>query len=264
MPVTPASECRERARVWAAEDTRLSAVFVYGSVARGLDNESSDLDIVLVARRGERERLWEERATIAERLLNSPAVWAQELPWQRPYRYQAWRDDLAMVDLSFDEERAAPWHGLAEGFEVVADRDGVASRLRDELACWQPPEFDAERFDGTAWPWLWYLAGRLQRGAYWFVRAGLYDTLNTRVVHLLGAAPYDAEHRLRDDDLAALRDAAPRSSDPAELRRALQATVALYDRALDRWAERTGRERPRHPLAPAIRKRIAALDRDNS
>ena len=50
--------------------------------------------------------------------------------------------------------------------------------------------------------------------------------------------------------------AAPRSTEPGELARSLRATAELYDAALDRWAERTGRPRPRHPLAPGALARI--------
>jgi hypothetical protein len=40
-------------------------------------------------------------------------VWSQEPSWQRPYRYQSWQQDLAELDLTFDEEHVAPWAGWA-------------------------------------------------------------------------------------------------------------------------------------------------------
>ena len=254
----PAAECRTQALTWAADEPRLSAVLLYGSVVRGTDNAYSDLDLVIVARKGERPALWQERDALAEHILGGEVVWSQELPWQRPYRYQAWRIDLRMVDLTFDQERAEPWYGLAEGFEALVDHDGVADRRRRELSAWRPPEFDAHSFDGGTWAWFSWLAGRLVSGEHWLVRAGIYDTLNSRVVPLLGASPYNVEQRLSPQDVQALTSAAPRSSDSKELLRSLQATVALYDNALDRWSERTSKERPHNPLAPAIRQRIAA------
>lgn len=48
--------------------------------------------------------------------------------------------------------------------------------------------------------------------------------------------------------------------DPAELRRSLRATAELYSLGLDRWSRRTGRPRPRSPLAPAILERLRASD----
>lgn len=104
-----------------------------------------------------------------------------------------------------------------------------------------------------------WLAGRLRHGHCWFVRHGLDDTLNTRVLPLLGATPYEMERVLDEADQRRLRAAYPVSTEAAELARALRATAELYDLAVDRWAERTGEQRPASPLEPAIRARLADL-----
>jgi hypothetical protein len=81
------------------------------------------------------------------------------------------------------------------------------------------------------------------------VRAGLFDTLMYRVVPMLGGQWHSAQADLADSDIRRIHAAAPTSAEPAELARALHATACAYDWALDRWAARTGRERPRHALA---------------
>src|SRR5262249_42682666 len=99
----------ERAVDWARGEERVAALVVHGSMAKGTADRDSDLDLVVVARPGAREALWEGRAGLAALLLDGEPVWSQELPWQRPFRYQAWRDDLQMLDLTLDEGAADAW-----------------------------------------------------------------------------------------------------------------------------------------------------------
>src|SRR5437879_5560864 len=254
---TPAKSAAERATAWAEGDERVSGAIVYGSVAHGTDHAFSDVDFVIVAARGQRDALWAEREHIAAVMLDGPVASSQEPTWQRPFRYQAFGTEMdVMADLTFDEGDAWAWAGLADGYDVVVDRDGVAERLAAAMAALAPVEVDAIALDQSTWPWFLHMDSHLRRHHHWAVRAGLYDTLGNRVVAMLGARFNTAESMLSPEHYAALTDAAPRSSDGPELRRALRATVALYDIALDVWAARTGRERPHHPLAPAVRQRI--------
>jgi predicted nucleotidyltransferase len=255
MPL-PAEEMAARAAAWARADAGVRAAIVYGSVAHGTANEHSDLDLIVVAEPGQRDALWARRAQIAALLLGGEPARCQEPHWQRPYRYQCWDDKLAEVDLTFDEEYAAPWAALVKGFRAIVDKAGVGTRLRGDLANWQPPEFDAPALDGGTWAWLNYLDGKLRHGEAWFVRYGVMDTLNNRVVPLLGGAGHSAHRDMDAADVALIHDAAPRSGEPAELRRSLRVTADLYSLALDRWSERTGRPRPESPLAGAILERL--------
>jgi predicted nucleotidyltransferase len=253
----PAETLAARAADWARADAAVRAAVVYGSLAQGTAGEHSDLDLIIVAEPGQRDALWERRAQISERVHGRPVVWSQEPSWQRPYRYKTWDENLIDLDLTFDEEYAVPWAGLARGFYPLVDKAAVAARLSSDLASWHRPEFDAAAFDGGTWAWLNYLHGRLAKGEAWIVRYGVMDTLNNRIVPLLGAAGHSAHRELRADVLDRVQSAAPASADPAELLRSLRATAELYQWALDRWAERTGLPRPHNPLAPAILARLA-------
>jgi hypothetical protein len=253
----PAEEMAARAAAWAAADPAVRAAIVYGSLAQGTANEDSDLDLIVVAVPGQRDALWDRREQIGTLLLGHRAAWSQEPLWQRPYRYKSWDENLADLDLTFDEEHAAPWAALLKGFHAIVDKADVEARLRSELAGWQPAEFDAPGYDGGTWAWLNYLHGKLRHGEAWLVRYGVMDTLNNRVVPLLGTAGHSAHRDLDDADVARLHAAAPASSEPAELRRSLRATADLYSAALDRWSERTKRPRPRNPLAAAILRRLS-------
>jgi predicted nucleotidyltransferase len=251
-----AEEMAARASAWAAGDVAVRAAIVYGSVALGTANADSDLDLLVVAEPGQRDDLWERRARISALLHARPPVWSQEPLWQRDYRYQSWDENLAELDLTFDEGAAAPWAALARGFRAIVDKAGVEAELRSDLAGWRPAEFDAPAFDGGTWAWLNYLRGKLRHGETWLVRYGVLDTLTNRVVPLLGGAGHSACRDLDAAEVTRLDAAAPASSEPAELRRSLQATADLYSWALDRWSERTGRPRPRSPLAAPVLHRL--------
>jgi hypothetical protein len=113
----------------------------------------------------------------------------------------------------------------------------------------EPPGPDVVAIDDRVWPWLAYLDQLLRRGQLWMVRAELHEILHRPVAPVLGATRGPHEADLSEHDRAALHEAAPTSGRPEELRRALHATVELYQRAVDRWVSQTGRQRraPSHP-----------------
>jgi len=252
----PAERMAERAAAWAESDAAVRAMIVYGSLAQGTADDDSDLDVIIVAEPGQREALWGRREQISDLIHGHHAVWHQEPLWQRPYRYQSWDEELNELDLTLDEEHTSPWAALTRGFLSVVDKAEVTARLRSDLATWQPSEFDAAAFDGGTWAWLNYLRGKLRHGEAWMVRYGVMDTLNSRVLPLLGTAGHSAHHGLDAADIDRIHRAAPASSEPAELRRSLRAAAELYAWALDRWSQRTGQPAPRSPLAPAIMDRL--------
>lgn len=247
----PAERMAERATNWAQAEESVRAAIVYGSVAQGTADEESDLDLILVTEPGLREALWERRAEFAEFVLEGPVRSSQEPSWQRSFRYQAWAE-RGEIDLTLDDGYAAPWRALTRGFLVLCDKADVAGRLAADLAEFKPPEFDAPLFDRGTWAWLRYLRGKLRHGETWFVRYGVMDTLNNRVVPLLGSAGHSVLADLGQGVLAQLHRAAPKSDQPDELKRSLLATAELYDWALSQWALRTGGENPRSPIASEV------------
>jgi hypothetical protein len=204
MSEMPTIGLYERARAWAVSEQRVAAALVYGSVARGDIHDLSDLDLLVVAQLDQRDVLWQDREALAARILGAPIIFHQEPSWQRPFRFQAWRADLVQVDLTFDQGAAIPWEGITQGFAVLVDRAGIADQLRATLASWQRPVFDAAAYDQGTWPWLWWLVGRLRHGQYWIVRYGVMDTLNNRVLPLLGVIGPGAEQTLEPPDLERL------------------------------------------------------------
>lgn len=253
----PAERVADRAADWAQAEDGVRAAIVYGSVAQGTADEGSDLDLILVAEPGQREELWARRREFAEFVHESAIRWSQEPTWQRPFRYQSLGERWSSLDLTIDEDYAAAWPALKRGFYPLCDKADVAARLTADLADLKPRDFDAAALDGGTWAWLSYLGRRLRHGETWFVRYGVMDTLNNRVVPLLGSAGHSAHAELGDAIAERLHQAAPVSGDPSELRRSLLATAELYDWALSQWAKRTARPNPRSPLASAILEKLA-------
>jgi hypothetical protein len=249
--VIPAERMAERAADWSQAEAGVRAAIVYGSVAQGTADEESDLDLILVTEPGRRDGLWERRAEFAQFVLEGPVRWSQEPSWQRPFRYKGW-GERGELDLTLDEGYAAPWHSLKRGFRAVCDKAGVADRLTADLAGFKAPEFDALSFDPGTWVWLRYLRGKLRHGETWFARYGVMDTLNNRVVPLLGSASHSVRAELGESVLSRLHEAAPQSEEPEDLKRSLLATAELYDWALSQWAARTSRENPRSPIASEV------------
>lgn len=252
----PARRLADRATRWARGQEAVRAALVYGSVARGSADAHSDLDLILVAEPGRRDELWAARATIATEILGAEPVWAHEPTWQRQYRYQAWNANGTELDLTVDEEHVVPWAALTRGFVTLIDRAEVGAALTRAMAEWTRPEFDAGTLDGGTWAWLLWLDRRLQHGELLMVRYGLLDTLANRVVPALGSVVHSAHRELDAAVTTWVHAAAPSSADPAELRRALAETALLYGWAIDRWAERTGHERPATPLREIALRRL--------
>jgi predicted nucleotidyltransferase len=260
---TPARECVRRAADWAGRDPLVRAAIVFGSVARGLDDEYSDLDLIVVAEDDAGEDLWQRRTEIARLVLGSEVAAAQEPSWQGRWRFQAWTARALQLDLTIVEGVPAVFGGLAKGFVTIYDVASTGEQLTAACASWAAPEHDAATLDAGTWAWLRYLHGRLRRGELFAVRAGLFDTLMNRVVPMLGSQWHSAHTELSDGDMRRINAAAPSSAEPAELARALFATASTYEWALDQWSARTGRARPNHPLAALTLARLRPPEVDD-
>ena len=137
---------------WGEQTTEVAAMVLYGSLAQGRGHPLSDEDLVIVAQPGRREALWINRGKVAAGLLGRPVAWGHELPWQRPYRYQAWAADLTQVDLTFDEERIAPSPTLLDGYRVLVDKTGATGDLAadlDQLTGQLTSQPDPRELDGS-------------------------------------------------------------------------------------------------------------------
>jgi predicted nucleotidyltransferase len=223
-----------------------------GSFGRGQGDESSDLDLVIVAEPGRRDELWAERRAIAERLGRPLGLFRDIANWRPPSLAIALYDGPLKVDLFFEDGEVEPSGWLRGGFEFLVDKDEVAQRLGvrlDEL----PPQVlddlheDLAELDSHAWDFTLWLHRKLELGELWIVRLGLPLFAELIVLPAWNAlagegwrGPVGLAERVEPELLGRLDAALPRSNDPEELRRSLRALVELYVEARPRLAERLG------------------------
>ncbi len=236
----------EAATRWAERDDRVRALLLKGSLARGEADERSDVDFVVVAEPGRLEELWAARRSIAEGV----GGWLggfDEAAWQAPHTFIGFCAGPVKVDFFFqeDEPAADPW--LRDGFRALVDPDGLADRLRGQLAA-DPSLPDLTDFDAHAWDWLWSVHLKLRRkGREWLVYVELVKFVETMLVtafNVLAAQPWrgvwQLDERLPLDAQAELRAALPGSPDSTELRRALAAALDSYLKLRPRLAAECG------------------------
>ena len=244
-----------RAVAWGQEAEEATGLVLYGSLAQGRGRRLSDLDMVVVTRSGDRKAIWHRRMEIAAAVLGQPVAWSHELDWQRPYRFQAWTADLAAVDLTFDEEAVEPSPTLVNGYRVLVDKTDIAAHLARGLADLDAAEHDANAVDASTWVWFLGLHGWLEHGRRWQVYTNLVQLIDSRLAPLFyDGLSYELETRASAAQLQQLHHAVPRSTDRAELTRALQSAVVAYEDASTAWSQRTGTDLVRSPLAASIRR----------
>ena len=149
-----------------------------GSFGRGQGDESSDLDLVIVAEPGRRDELWAERRAVAERLGRPLGLFRDVATWRPPDLAIALYDGPLKVDLFFEDGEVEPSGWLRDGFEVLVDKDEVGHRLRagfEDL----PPQLlddlheDLAELDSHAWDFTLWLDRKLELGEVWIARLAL-------------------------------------------------------------------------------------------
>lgn len=252
-----------RARAWVAEDLRVRAALILGSVVKGTVTPLSDLDLLVVAEPGERDALWAEREKLSRRLLGAPVV-AAVAPYGLPNRWQARTADLDLLDLTIDEGAVRVWYGFEGPVEFLIDRAGVRAEferaMADQEAVPAPP-YDAAGACDATWSEIAKLAALLLHDRTLTVRTGLNELITSRLLPLLDRDPYriGTVHDQHDQELITRLDRLfPSSGHRSELGRALRAAAGEYARLLSDWADRTGRPRPASALEPGV---FRALER---
>jgi predicted nucleotidyltransferase len=242
----------EAARSWAAEDPRVRALLLKGSLGRGGGDERSDLDLVIVAEPGRRDELWAERRAVAERLGRPLGLFRDVAFWEPPNLAIALYDGPLKVDLFFEDGEVEPSGWLFDGFEVLVDKDEVGAQLRARLEPFRPPALDflhddLAELDAHAWDFALWLDRKLEVGEVWAAYLELPHYAAWIVLTawnaLAGAGwrgAIGAAERLEAMQLARLEAALPHGSDPGELRRSLRALVELYAEARPQLAKQFG------------------------
>jgi predicted nucleotidyltransferase len=255
----------EAARAWAGQDPRVRALLLKGSLGRGVSDERSDLDLVIVAEAGRRAELWAERRAIAERLGRPLGLFRDVAMWEPPSLAIALYDGPLKVDLFFEDGEVEPSGWLLEGFEVVLDKDEAGARLHARLDSFRPRALDQlhddlAELDSHAWDFALWLDRKLELGELWAVYLELPRYAEWIVLTAWNALAGEGwrgaigvSERIDPALLERLEGALPRAAAPAELQRSIRALVELYAEARPRLAEHLG-----EPLSDELMDQVRA------
>jgi predicted nucleotidyltransferase len=254
----------DAARAWAAETADVDALLLKGSLGAGGGDELSDVDLVVVARHGARERLWGARDDTAA-ALGRPLGSFVEAPWHAPYTVIVLYDGPTKVDLFFQDGEADPDPWLRDGFTPLVDKTGAAERLRERLATRDAVGAmtveELRENDAHAWDWLLWLHAKVARDELWlaFFETTLFaQTILVRAWNELAGEPWRGAtglaQRLGTDRAQRLAAALPREPEPTELRRSLPELAALWAEARAELAARLGAK-----LADELMDQVLAL-----
>jgi predicted nucleotidyltransferase len=242
----------DAARAWAADEPRVRALLLKGSLGRGGGDERSDLDLVIVAESGRRDELWAERRAIAERLGRPLGLFRDVALWEPPNLAIALYAGPLKVDLFFQDGEVEPSGWLLEGFEALVDKDEVGAQLRARLESFRPRALDPlhddlAELDAHAWDFALWLDRKLELGERWAVYLELPHYAEWIVLTAWNALAGEGWRgsigvatRIDPGRLARLEGALPRGTEPGELRRSIRALVELYVEARPLLSERLG------------------------
>ena len=216
-------------------DSRVEALVLSGSLARGTPDAWSDVDLYVVAGDAEFEELFAERAELAATLGDVLAQFT--VPGHGPGSSDqiVLYDGLVKLDLMYYRSTAVVPDRKWVGAIVLKDVHDRMSRLQQEsrtVAVAAPDDEDLLALDQKFWTWCWYTFGKIQRGEHWEAHDALHQVRSALLPMLFAVHGQDDEgYRRLESKLPAemvrLRRTLATLGADSQLD-ALQAEVALF------------------------------------
>jgi hypothetical protein len=231
-PPEPHRVFLERASAVLRGDARFLGLAAAGSFATGGMDEWSDLDLIIVIRDDDEPAIMCQRRQIAESLGDLIAAFTAEHVGEPRILICLYDQPSLHVDLKFvtlGDLRI----GRADDPVVLWERDhALTSALRGSSP--SLPTLDPQWAEDRFWVWVHYAASKLARREL-FEAIDILSYVRARVLgplakQLGGHPPYGMRRieRLLPAHSVAFRATLPAGHDPAEIARAIQATVTLY------------------------------------
>lgn len=201
----------------AAKDPRFLAVLAAGSVANGMPDEYSDLDLVLVCTDADARNVLAEGKEFAAGVAPLLVVFTGEHAGEPRLLIALYGPPVTHVDLKFIGLSELD-HRVEDGVVLWQRDDQVQQRLQQATAEW--PQTDPQWIEDRFWVWVHYIAVKLGRGEVYEAIDGLTKLRGLAIVPLVVLGRTD-----RPNGVRRVEQLAP------ELIPQLNQTVAAPDRA---------------------------------
>ncbi|MFI9488443.1 nucleotidyltransferase domain-containing protein [Promicromonospora sp. NPDC052451] len=216
-------------------DSRIVGVAAGGSVANGVPDEYSDVDLVLAVEDDAFDQVMRERLALIEAWSPLVAGFTGEHVGEPRLIITLMGPEALHVDFKF--VRYTDFTSRVDELQVLWERDG---RLSTALAATSPspPRLDLQWIDDRFWVWIHYGATKLARGelfeAIGFI-SYLRETVFGPLIQYRHGKLLQGVRRLEttDPDAARALEATVCGRDTGEIGRALLACVDLYDQWTD-------------------------------
>lgn len=203
---------RARLLELARADARVVAAATTGSIAAGVDDEWSDVDLAFAV---EGELPLDDWTALVEREWGVVHWW--DLPFRTAvYRVFLLREPRFEINLAFFPHADFAAHGPTFRLEF-----GHAGTPVD------PPRPDGRYLAGLAWHHVLHARTALRRGRLWRAEYMLHELRDVLVERASGSVQYRGVDELPEDFRARLEETLPRALEHDELLRALRAAAVL-------------------------------------
>jgi len=227
----------ERAASYFRNDERVVGMILGGSLAHGVADFYSDVDLYIVARDESFEAVFDERDAAAG-FIGSPLFGFTVDPVPGGSRdYIVTYPGPVKVDLMYYRESEVVPGPKWVGCPVLEDDSGSLESVISRSATFRPDLPEPKtllELDQKFWTWCWYVFGKIMRGELWEALDGVRTIRSDALLPLLdwiSERPHEGYRRLEskvDPDTAARLAASVSTLRPEPLYAALQAEMDLF------------------------------------
>jgi len=231
------------------DDKRVMGLVLGGSLAHGIADSYSDVDLYIVARDESFDAVFEERGAVAL-TLGSPLLSFAIDPIPGGSRdYIVTYPGPIKIDLMYHRESeivpAPKWTGGV----VLKDASGLVGNVLARSRNFAPPTPSSEELlelDKRFWTLCWYVFGKIMRGELWEALAGIHTIRSDALLPMLdwtAGRPHEGYRRLDatlDPGMAQRLDDTLGLLEAGALYDALQAEISLFRDLCEPLFERFG------------------------
>ena len=231
------------------DDRKVVGLVLGGSLAHGVPDSYSDVDLYIVARDESFDAVFEERVAVAQ-ALGPPLLSFTVDPMPGGSRdYIVTYPGPIKFDLMYHRESELAPTPKWTGSVVLKDASGLVANVLARSQNLAPPTPSSEELlelDKRFWTLCWYVFGKIMRGELWEALAGIHSIRSDALLPMLDWAtggPHEGYRRLEtrlDPRMAERLGATLSLLEAGALFDALQVEISLFRDLCEPLFERTG------------------------